>query len=147
MSKATKEGGEISALEKSNDAQENLDFQNAKASAKDILADFSSVTDDMLQGLTANYLQMKETTTYNLVFTAMTKFKGDNGGEVDAVELVNEKGEKFINGNTVLVNSLRKVTIMPCLVRIVTGKLQKSGSGQGKYLDMEVYVLPKTVQK
>jgi hypothetical protein len=142
-----KETSTTTALEKSNEGQENLDYQNAKATAKDILADFSQVTDEMLQGLTANYLQLKEGTTYNLVFSAMTKFRGDNGGEVDAVELVNQNGEKFINGNTVLVNSLRKVTVMPCLVRIVTGKLQKSGSGQGKYLDMEVYVLPKTTAK
>lgn len=133
------------ALEKSNAAQEGLTLENSKATAAEIIKDFSSVTNEMLQGLTQEYLQLKEEKTYNMVFTAMSTFKGDSGGEVPAVVLVDEKGGQFINGNTVLVNSLRKVTSLPCLVRVVTGKLVKSASGTGKYLDMEVFVLPKAV--
>lgn len=132
------------ALVKANEAQGNLSLENAKETAAQFIKDFSSVTDDQLQGLTSEYLQLKENKTYNLVFTAMTVFTGQKGGEVPAVELVNEEGTKFINGNTVLVNSLKKVTHMPCLVRIVTGKLVKSPNGS--YLDMEVFVLPKAVK-
>lgn len=132
-------------LQKSNAAQDELTLQNSKATAADVIKDFSSVSNEQLQTLTQEYLQLKENKTYNLVFTALSTFKGEKGGEVPAVVLVDEKGQSFINGNTVLVNSLSKVKQMPCLVRVVTGDLVKSGSGTGKYLDMEVYVLPKVV--
>lgn len=130
-----------------NEKSENLTLQNAKATAADLIADFSSVDTSVLQGLTQEYLQLKEKTTYNMVFTGMSSFKGDKGGEVEAVLLVDQKGNSFINGNTVLVNSLRKVTMLPCLVRIVTGELVKSGSGTGKYMDMEVFVIPNAIKK
>jgi hypothetical protein len=129
------------ALAKVNEAQENLSVDNYKATAAEIMKDFSSVDNTLLQGLTQEYLQLKESTTYNMVFKNMTTFKGESGGEVPAVELVDEKGTTYINGNTVLVNSLSKVKQIPCLVRIVTGKKVKSGSGM--YLDMDVFVLPK----
>lgn len=137
---------ESDSLEKSNEAQDNLTLDNSKAIAAEFIADFSQIDVEKLQGLTQEYLQLKENTTYNLVFTQRTTFKGDKGGEVPAVVLVNEKGESFINGNTVLVNSLSKVKQMPCLVRIVTGKLIKSASGAGKYLDMEIFALPKVME-
>lgn len=133
---------QIAVFKKVDDAQESLSMENHKAAAADLLKDFSQVDPSMLQGLTQEYLQMKESTTYNMIFTGMTTFKGDKGGEVPAVSLINETGMSFINGNTVLVNSLRKVQQLPCFVKIVTGKRQKSASG-GAYLDMEVYVLPK----
>lgn len=135
------------ALNKSNAAQEDLTFENAKATAADIIKDFSTVDMSMLQGMTQDYLQLKESTTYNMVFTGMTSFKGEKGGEVKSVVLVDDKGNSFINGNTVLVGALDKVTSMPCLVRIVTGKLTKSASGTGKYLDMDVFVLPKAAKR
>lgn len=129
------------SLEKANSAEENLSLDNYKATAAEVINDFSTVDVSKLQGLTQEYLQLKENTTYNMVFKSMTTFKGEKGGEVPAVELVNEKRETFINGNTVLVNSLRKVQKMPCLVRIITGIKTKSANG-GSYLDMEVLVLP-----
>lgn len=135
------------ALNKSNAAQEDLSFENAKATAADIIKDFSVVDVSMLQGMTQEYLQLKEKTTYNMVFTGMASFKGEKGGEVESVILVDDKGNSFINGNTVLVNSLKKVTSMPCLVRIVTGQYTKSASGTGKYLDMDVFVLPKAAKR
>lgn len=137
---------EEDVLEKSNSAQENLTLENSKATAIESISDFSQVDAGKLQGLTQEYLQLKENQTYNMVFTSRSTFKGDKGGEVPAVVLVDDKGQSFINGNTVLVNSLSKVKQMPCLVRIVTGKLIKSASGTGKYLDMEVFALPKVME-
>jgi hypothetical protein len=133
-------------LENSNTVQDNLTFENSKALAAEGITDFSQVNTEDLRGLTQEYLQLKENATYNLVFTEKTTFKGEKGGEVPAVVLVDDKGQSYINGNTVLVNSLSKVKQMPCLVRIVTGKLIKSSSGTGKYLDMEVFALPKVMQ-
>lgn len=143
MAKATSE----TALTKVNAAQDEITLQNAKASAADVIKDFSSVSNEQLQTLTQEYLQLKPNATYNLVFTAMTTFKGEKGGEVPAVVLVDKDGQTFINGNTVLTNSLSKVRQMPALVRIVTGDMVKSASGTGKYLDMEVFVLPKVMEK
>lgn len=143
MSKAQKE---LSPLEKSNAVE--IDRTTVQATAGEILDAFEQVDAEKLQGLTTEYLQLKEDTTYNMVFTAVTTFTGENGGSVKAVELVDKEGNKFINGNTVLVNSLSKVTDMPCLVRIVTGKKIKSSNVKGgQYLAMDVFVLPKAVQK
>jgi hypothetical protein len=133
-------------FEKSNDAQDALTLENSKAIAAESINDFSQVDASKLQGLTQEYLQLKENNTYNFCFTQRTTFKGDKGGEVAAVVLVDEKGLSFINGNTVLVNSLSKVKQMPCFVRIITGKLIKSASGAGKYLDMEIFALPKVME-
>lgn len=138
---------ETTDLTKITEASEGLTLQNSKANAAELLKDFSSVSSAVLQTLTQEYLQLKENTTYNLVFTAMTNFKGEGGKEVEAVVLVDKDASTFINGSTVLVNSLKKVTSLPCLVRIVTGSLQKSSSGAGKYLDMEIFVIPKAVEK
>lgn len=143
MAKATSE----TALANVNAAQDGITLQNAKASAADVIKDFSTVSNEQLQTLTQEYLQLKENATYNMVFTAMTTFKGEKGGEVPAVVLVDVKGQTYINGNTVLTNSLSKVRQMPALVRIVTGDMVKSASGTGKYLDMEVFVLPKVMEK
>lgn len=142
----TKQTKELSALEKANATE--IDRTTVQATANDILDAFENVSNEQLQGLTIEYLQLKEETTYNMVFTAVTEFRGENGGKVPAVELVDKEGNKFINGNTVLVNSLSKVTDMPCLVRIVTGKKIKSANVKGgQYLAMDVLVLPKAVQK
>jgi hypothetical protein len=131
------------ALEKSNSGQDDLTLQNTKSIAADLINDFSNVDVEQLQGMTQEYLQMKENTTYNMVFTGMTSFKGEKGGDVESVVLVDQNAKSFINGNTVLVGALRKVKQMPCLVRIVTHEYVKSSNGAGKYLDMDVYVLPK----
>lgn len=137
---------ELSPLEKANITE--IDRATVQATAGEIIDAFEQVDSEKLQGLTTEYLQLKEDTTYNMVFTAVTEFTGENGGSVRAVELVDKEGNKFINGNTVLVNSLSKVTDMPCLVRIVTGKKIKSSNVKGgQYLAMDVFVLPKAVQK
>lgn len=137
---------DLSPLEKANATE--IDRATVQATAGEIIDAFEQVDSEKLQGLTTEYLQLKEDTTYNMVFTAVTEFTGENGGSVRAVELVDKEGNKFINGNTVLVNSLSKVTDMPCLVRIVTGKKIKSSNVKGgQYLAMDVFVLPKAVQK
>lgn len=128
-----------------NRQQENLGMENYKESAEQMLKDFSQVDVSMLQGLTQEYLQLKEDKTYNMVFKGMTKFKGQKGGEIPAVLLVGENMKEYINGNTVLVNSLSKVQQVPCLCRIITGKTVRSQNGTGSYLDMEILALPKVV--
>jgi hypothetical protein len=135
-------------VEKVSENQEKLTFSNAKAEAEAILSEFEKISSDGLTGLTQEYLELKQNTTYNLIFTGMSTFKSSEGkGDVEAVLLVDKSAKQYINGNTVLVNSLKRVTAMPCLVRIVTGDMIKSSNGNYKYLDMDVIVLPKSIEK
>jgi len=134
-----------SALVKSESEQDGLSHINAKEAAGVIIGTFSNVDESELVSITEDYLKFEEDTTYNMVFVNTTKFTGDRGGEMDAVSLIDEEGKKWINAGTVLVNSLKKVTQLPCLIRIVTKGTIKSKNGQ--YLDMDVFVLPKTMQK
>lgn len=126
--------------------QDQLTHQNVKATAGDVINDFSAVPDNALQALTGEYLQLEENKTYNMVFKGMTTFNDQMKGEMPAVELVDEAGMVSINANTVLVKALSKVTQMPCLVRIITGSKVRSKSGN-TYLDMEILTLGKSVQK
>ena len=127
-------------------SQDNLTPQNVKEQAAKLIGDFSSIPDSMLQSLTQDYLQLKENTRYDMVFTGMSSFKGDRGSEVESVLLIDENNKQYINGNTVLVNSLKsKVTHMPCFVRITTG--EKLQGKNGLYMDMDVLVLAKTIGK
>lgn len=129
-------------LEKINKVNDDLSLDNY-LSASDVITDFSKVDTSKLQTLTQEYLQMSENTEYNMIFIGRDVFTGDRG-EVNAVVLVDEDGKKWMNGNTVLVNSLSKVVNMPCLVKIVTGK--KISGKKGTYLDMEVFVLPNSLK-
>jgi uncharacterized protein (UPF0147 family) len=132
---------DVSALTK---AQDDLLPQNVKEQANDLLKQFENVDESQMVGLTADYLEMKVNTTYNMIFLGMTTMN-NNGKEIKAVELLDKQNKKFIHASTVLVNSLNKVTKLPCLVRIVTKDLVKSDAG--KYLDMDVYVIPATIAK
>lgn len=132
---------DVSALEK---RQDDLLPQNVKEQANELLKQFENVDESQMVGLTADYLEMKINTTYNFIFLGMTTMS-NNGKEIKAVELLNKENKKFIHASTVLVNSLSKVTKMPCMVRIVTKDFVKADAG--RYLDMDVYVIPSTVAK
>jgi hypothetical protein len=82
----------------------------------------------------------------------MTTLKGKEGSndaerEYEGVKLVDREGKNYVSGLTVLVTELKKVTVLPCLVKIVTKKETKSSSGMGKYLAMEVYTVPMPLAK
>ena len=135
----------VTSLQKAGSVQDELLEKLPSEQAKELMKSFEEVKDEQLQQLTSEYLELLPNKVYNFIFTGVVKFQGKDR-EIDAVELVNSEGEKGISGLTVLVNSLKKVTQMPCYVRIVTKKKETSGTG-GKYLDMDVYVLPQTVEK
>jgi len=126
-------------------ANNDLEIGNSNALAHEVIKDFSTVDKTLLVGLTQEYLNLEENKTYDVIFKAMSEFEGDKG-TVEAVLLVAEDGMNYINGNTVLVNSLKKVKKMPCLVRIVTGDYVKSSKGTGKYLSMEVFTLSNNLE-
>ena len=125
---------------------DDLTLGNTNALASEVIKDFSTVDKSLLVGLTQEYLNLEENKTYDVIFKSMSEFEGDKG-TVEAVLLVGEDGMNYINGNTVLVNSCKKVTKIPCLIRIVTGDYVKSSKGTGKYLSMEVFTLSNNLEK
>jgi hypothetical protein len=98
----------------------------------------------------AQYLTFDKTGTFNFMFTGMDKMTSEDQRtgevkEVDAVKLLDKQGVEYINANTILVNSLKKVLQVPCYVRVeYTGDV-KAKSG-GKYKDLKVFVLPQTMK-
>lgn len=115
--------------------------------AAEVLAAFDKVPTTALQQLNSEYLKLEENSSYSYIFTGMTTLKGKEGSndaerEYEGVKLIDKDGKTYVSGLTVLVTELKKVTVLPCLVKIITKKETKSSSGMGKYLAMEVYTVP-----
>lgn len=117
-----------------------------------ILDSFEKVDVKNLQQLNAEYLTLKPKTSYSFIFTGMSKMtgtatSGNESHEFEAVVLIDKNNKKYLSGATVLVNSLKKVTQLPCLVKIITKDEEKSSTGVGKYLDMDIFTVPMEVAK
>lgn len=115
--------------------------------AAQVLEAFDKVDTKHLQQLNSEYLKLDENSAYSFIFVGMTTLKGKEGAsdaerEYEGVKLVDKAGKTLVSGLTVLVTELKKVTVLPCLVKIITKKETKSSSGMGKYLAMEVYTVP-----
>jgi hypothetical protein len=117
----------------------------AQTTNQDPFEQFEKMDDKDLASITADYLELAVNTKYNFKFMGMTTFTSERQGEVEAVILEDANGARFISGVTVLVNNLKKVTEMPCFVRILTkGKVKTKN---GEYLDMDIMTLPISQEK
>jgi hypothetical protein len=125
--------------------QDQMNYLTVSNEAADLLAGFNSVTEEQLQQLNGEYLNFKPNSKYSFIFNGMTTVKMNDGKEVECCKLIDEKNNQFINGNTVLTRTLSAVTQVPCFVRIVTKNIEEGK--QGKYMDMNVFVLPQSVAK
>lgn len=101
-------------------------------------ADASKMTE-----LTSEYFNFEKPGTYNFVFEGMSTANID-GKTIDVVLLRDKEGKQLINGSAVLVNSLRKVTIMPTFVRVEY--LGDEKAAKGSYKNLSVRVLPNAVK-
>ena len=115
--------------------------------ADDILNAFDKVDVKHLQQLNTEYLKLKENSTYSFIFMGMTTLKGKEqqpgeSKEYEGVKLIGTGGKNYVSGLTLLVSELKKVTELPCLVKIITKTEVKSTTGMGKYLAMEIYTIP-----
>lgn len=108
----------------------------------ELFSHFETKSDGELKNLTSEYLELKENSKYDLIFTGMTTFKtvNDDGEETErsAAQLVDRSGKQYINGGAVLVNACRKIEKVPAFIRITTGQKVNSSNGGGKYLQMDV---------
>jgi hypothetical protein len=105
----------------------------------DLFDKLEKADDTAFMEITSEYFTPEENKTYNFVATKISTANLD-GKDVEVVELLDREGKRFINGNAVLVNSVKKLTTFPSLVRIITAGKKKSANGQ--YLDMQVKVVP-----
>lgn len=92
-----------------------------------------------LQTLNAEYWKPDAVGTFTFVFEGMDTATID-GKEVEVVKLSGKGGAKFIAGQTVLVNACKKLTTIPAFIYINYRGMK--GSGQQKYMDIEVKCLP-----
>lgn len=91
-----------------------------------------------MKNLAVDYFNFEKPGIFNFVFEGMDKAEMENR-EIDVVMLRDKEGKLFINGNAVLVNSLKKVQQLPALVRVeYKGDVK---SAKGTYKDLAVYSL------
>jgi hypothetical protein len=120
---------EVSSMQLSTD---NLKLNELK----NYFEQFSAQDTNVMRSLTADYLEIVENTTYNLICNGMTTFLTSDGEEREAVILIDKENKTYINGGAVLVSSCKKLKEYPAFIRIITGAKVKSE--KGKYLSMEV---------
>jgi hypothetical protein len=120
---------EVSSMQLSTD---NLKLNELK----NYFEQFSAQDTNVMRSLTADYLEIVENTTYNLICNGMTTFLTSDGEEREAAILIDKDNKTYINGGAVLVSSCKKLKEYPAFIRIITGAKVKSE--KGKYLSMEV---------
>jgi hypothetical protein len=125
----TESTNEVTSMQLSTD---NLKLNELKA----YFEQFSAQDTNVMRSLTADYLEIVENTTYNLICNGMTTFLTSDGEEREAVILIDKENKTYINGGAVLVSSCKKLKEYPAFIRIITGAKVKSE--KGKYLSMEV---------
>lgn len=125
----TENANEATGMQLSND---NVKLNELKGYFEQFTAQETSV----MRSLTADYLEMLENTTYNVICTGMTTFLTAEGEEREAAVLIDKENKTYINGGAVLVSSCKKLKDYPAFIRIITGTKVKSE--KGKYLSMEV---------
>jgi hypothetical protein len=125
------------------EAYGTLTGTNAK-SVDEMIDALENVSDDHFDDATSEYLELKEGEIFNGLFTGLTKFTNDKQQEIDAVMLTGKENKKYIYAGAVVVGSLKKVTTMPCLIRL-THKGKVKGKN-GTYHDIQVQVLKPAVK-
>jgi hypothetical protein len=88
-----------------------------------------------LGSLTSEYLQLKENTEYDFIFTGLQTLEID-GKEVESAVLLDKERKQYTSGAIVLVNACKRLKKVPSFIRIITGEKVKTGAGS--YLAMEV---------
>jgi hypothetical protein len=124
---------------------QDIDKDTIKDKAEDLLSKFDAIDNTALQSLSSEYLKFSPNSSYSFIFDGFTTFTDEDGEAVKAARLIDKAGKQWINAATVLVGSLDKTTDIPCLVKIVTSTEKKSGNG--KYMQMEVFVIPQKTIK
>jgi hypothetical protein len=135
------EGKEVALLNE--DAYGTLTGANAK-SVDEMIDALENVSDEHFEDATSEYLELKEGEIFNGLFTGMTTFTNDKQQEIEAVLLTGKENRKYIYAGAVVVGSLKKVTQMPCLIRL-THKGKVKGKN-GTYHDIQVQVLKPAVK-
>lgn len=88
----------------------------------------------------AEYFEFKQPGEYFFLFMGMDEFNSKEKGIIPAVKLQNRAGENFINANTILTNTLKKVQKIPSFVKITYAGDKKGATGN-KYKDLNIQVL------
>jgi hypothetical protein len=102
--------------------------------------------------LTSTYFNFETKGDYVFIFEGMTTAtlaqKDETGRmvnkKVEAVSLRNKAGETLINANAVLVNSCKKITSLPCFIKVQYLGDEKAQGG-GTYKNLKVVTYPGAV--
>jgi hypothetical protein len=117
-----------------------LGGQDVGVTGKEAFDIMKNAKDSELTELTGDYLEFKAVgEVKDLLFTGMTHVTID-GKTMDAVELMDERGAKFVYSGIVVVSACKKLTQMPCYVRLIYKEDVKSANGV--YKNIRVLTFP-----
>ena len=103
---------------------------------------FENIDSDELVNLTAEYFNFKTFGEYHFYFDGISTAKMEDK-VIDVVMLRDKQNVSWINGNAVLVNSCRKITTIPCYLRIkYTEDVKAPGGGKYKKMDISHFPIP-----
>lgn len=112
---------------------------DAGVSGKDAFEILKNAKDSDLEEITGEYLTFdKIGETKHFLFTAMTTVTID-GKTNEAVELVDENNNKFVYAGAIVVNTLKKLTQVPCYVRLTYKGEEKSKVGTYKVISVKTF--------
>lgn len=121
-------------------------FGNAPAQVLDAKALFDTAElsgSEMWDTVSGDYYKFQDGETVLLLLNGISQMESnleENKGEfVDVAELEDRNGNKFINGDVVMVSTARKLVergLTPCLIRVFCNG--KKGTGRKQYLNLEI---------
>jgi hypothetical protein len=93
--------------------------------------------------LTSEYFNFDTKGTYNFLCEGISEATID-GKTIEIVKLRNKEGKQLINGNAVLVNSCKRLTVLPAYIRVnYVGEIKNA---KGTYKDLQILTLPQAVK-
>lgn len=117
----------------------NADLSNVQ---NEFFDKFDAIKEEDMKGTDAEYLEFSEGEVHNLIFTGIetTNFN-ENGVQVekDIATFEGRNGWKFVNANSVIVNSMKRI-LAPAPVRIICTGEQKNAKGN-KYKTFKIFTL------
>lgn len=105
--------------------------QNEVLNTSAMLAKLSEVSNEELKAVPDQIgLTIDEGDIYNLKYLGTELKQFDDGGEPKEVAIFeDENGQQYYNGNSFLVNGLKRLQVVPNFVRITGTEKKKSNAG------------------
>jgi len=132
------------SIEEANNVFNQLETTGQSAvSFEEAFEMLQNAPDGSLENLSRSYFKFDKQGDYYFVVQGLSTMKKDDK-VVEVVEMMNKEKEQFINGDQVFVTAVRKLTTIPCFVKVVyKGDVRNN---KGTYKNLEVHTFSGNTQ-